>query len=66
LLYDKEHANDVAIIGKTSKFEGTEVHYDNDGWNVLITEDPTSLLFWFDFYETDTSAIGRFSVPAIG
>ncbi len=66
LLYDKEHAGETAIIGKTSKFEGTEIHYDSDGWNVLVTEDPTSLLFWFDFYETDTSAIGRFSVPAIG
>ena len=35
-------------------------------WNKLINEEPSSLLFWFDFFEADSLGLGQFSVPAIG
>lgn len=50
----------------TAEINGTIVTYDADGWNVLINNDPASLLFWFDFYDVTTGEMGKFSVPAIG
>lgn len=34
-------------------------------WSKAISEDPSSLLFWFDFLDTDT-ALGQYSVKAVG
>ena len=34
-------------------------------WNKDIAEDPASLLFWFDFLDTDTT-LGQYSVKAVG
>ena len=36
------------------------------GWNKDVFDDPSSLLFWFDFFDADSLGIGQFSVPAIG
>jgi len=62
LLYSETNPNNehTEIV-----LEEQEVTYAADRWNVLVKQDPTSLLFWFDFYDTDTN-IGKFSVPAIG
>ena len=35
-------------------------------WNKNIILQPSSLLFWFDFFEADNLGLGQFSVPAIG
>lgn len=35
-------------------------------WNKNIIEEPSSLIFWFDFFEADSLGLGQFSVPAIG
>ena len=35
-------------------------------WNKNITENPTSLIFWFDFFDANLPGLGQFSVPAIG
>ena len=35
-------------------------------WNRKITESPSDLLFWFDFFDADSLGLGQFSVPAIG
>lgn len=35
-------------------------------WNKNITKEPSSLLFWFDFFEAESAGLGQFSVPAIG
>lgn len=35
-------------------------------WNKNILDNPASLLFWFDFYDSEALGIGQFSVPAIG
>lgn len=67
LLYDPANKNNEVTIENWKIAEtNVTVTYNADGWNKLIDEDPTELLFWFDFYETDTSSIGRFSIPAIG
>lgn len=62
LLYSETNANTehTEIV-----LQEQEVTYAADRWNVLVKQDPTSLLFWFDFYDTDTN-VGKFSVPAIG
>ena len=37
------------------------------GWNRLVVEDPSQIVFWFDFLEGDPDyGIGRYSVPKIG
>ena len=35
-------------------------------WADHIIDDPSSLLFWFDFFESEKLGLGQFSVPAIG
>ena len=40
--------------------------YTDKGWNKLIDQSPSSLLFWFDFFDADGLGVGQFSVPAIG
>ena len=35
-------------------------------WNKKILEDPSQLIFWFDFFEAESFGIGQFSIPAIG
>ena len=34
-------------------------------WNVNVADDPASLIFWFDFLDTDTT-LGQYSVKAVG
>ena len=36
------------------------------GWNKDVVDDPSNLLFWFDFFNAESIGIGQFSVPAIG
>lgn len=35
-------------------------------WSKKVTECPSELLFWFDFFDADGLGLGQFSVPAIG
>ena len=35
-------------------------------WSSRIVEDPSSLLFWIDFWDADSLGLGQYSVPAIG
>jgi hypothetical protein len=35
------------------------------GWSRNVFEHPESLLFWFEFFETD-GELNKFSVPALG
>ena len=35
-------------------------------WNKDIVDNPSSLLFWFDFFDAESFGLGQFSVPAIG
>lgn len=35
-------------------------------WNKNIVENPSALVFWFDFFEAESLGLGQFSVPAIG
>ena len=34
-------------------------------WNNDVKDDPASLIFWFDFLDTDTT-LGQYSVKAVG
>lgn len=57
LLYDPSGISENEKLGVT---------YGPDGWNSIVMTNPTDLIFWFDFYETDNSLIDKFSIPAIG
>ena len=35
-------------------------------WNKNVIENPSALVFWFDFFEAESLGLGQFSVPAIG
>ena len=35
-------------------------------WNRAIFNDPSSLIFWFDFIDSKQNDLGKYSVPAIG
>ena len=35
-------------------------------WNKNIILEPSSLIFWFDFFDADNLGLGQFSIPAIG
>ena len=35
-------------------------------WNKNIIENPSALVFWFDFFEAESLGLGQFSIPAIG
>ena len=45
-------------------FDGADKNYPL--WNKNIINDPMSLLFWFDFFDSSNSNIEKFSVHAIG
>ena len=38
--------------------------YNN--WSKLVLDSPSSLIFWFDFFDSASIGLGEFSVPAIG
>ena len=35
-------------------------------WNKSVIDDPSQLIFWFDFYDMDNYGLGKFSIKAIG
>lgn len=35
-------------------------------WNKKVFTDPSTLYFWFDFFDAESLGLGQFSVPAIG
>lgn len=41
-------------------------HEKYPGWNKLVYEHPSELLFWFDFLDASGSSLDKYSVPAIG
>lgn len=44
-----------------------EYQDENDGWNVQVIEEPSTINFWFDFLDADEDAdLSKYSVPAIG
>ena len=50
------------IIPTTNKFVKKFI----GPWNKNILENPTNLIFWFDFFDADLPGLGQFSIPAIG
>ena len=63
--YNEDNAKNPNQIVDSDNF------YNDDGefigpWNKMIADEPQSLLFWFDFYNSDALGLGQFSVPAIG
>ena len=61
-IIDKNNFYKTFIIPETNqlveKFIGP--------WNKNITENPTNLIFWFDFFDANSPGLGQFSIPAIG
>lgn len=62
LLYDPYSTDsETYYVGELSEEEK-----EYRGWNRNITEDPSALIFWFDFLDPQDGQMGRYSVPAIG
>ena len=55
-LYDPE----------TTDSDNYYIEGDNKGWNKLVFEAPSQLLFWFDFLDAPDSSLGAYSVSAVG
>jgi len=58
MLYDPSAKGAQHEVSNTLPNNGPTITYNNLGWNKKVKEDPTELLFWFDFYETTMSSIG--------
>ena len=54
----EETINPITGIATLGKYIGP--------WNKRILTDPSSLLFWFDFFDANDLGLGQFSVPTIG
>lgn len=63
--YDSDKAKTPNQIVNSEDFYNDDHEYIGP-WNKTITDEPSSLLFWFDFLEADALGLGQFSVPAIG
>ena len=72
--YDSDKAKIPAYTINTDDFYETiidEHGLESKGnfvgpWNKQIVEDPSSLIFWFDFFEAEAIGLNQFSIPAIG
>lgn len=52
-------------------YQLSETYYSPDngvytGWNKLVREDPSRLIFWFDFLDSQDSALAQYSIPVVG
>ena len=48
----------------TNYFDANDKYYPL--WNKDVINNPTGLIFWFDFFDSFNSEIEKFSIPAIG
>lgn len=66
--------HDYDIIGRrmdstTSKeiqYYSGQYDYGSNGWAKIVTSNPESLIFWFDFLDAEGSNLEKYSVNAIG
>ena len=72
--YDSSHEKIPAYTINKDDFyeiittdEGFETYGNFIGpWNKNIIDNPSGLVFWFDFFEADSLGLGPFSIPAVG
>lgn len=64
--YDKTRYKTLDLA--LEDYYNTYITSGNQGlyWNKLVYTDPSSLLFWFDFLESRSTNLGKYSVKAIG
>lgn len=66
--------NEYGIAGEkkdksTSKeiqYYSAQYDYGSNGWAKIVTSNPESLIFWFDFLDAEGSNLEKYSVNAIG
>ena len=54
--------NVAAKGGEVNREDFNEIKY----WAKLVFEDPSALVFWFDFLDGQKTEVGKYSVSAIG
>lgn len=64
IAYDLLYIYDELLDRDTEYFETNEFH-PKTGWNLNINDDPSKLVFWFDFLDTDGD-IMKYSVKTVG
>ena len=66
LLYNPQSEDNEIYVLKKSTEETFESFNKKQYWNRNVFEDPSQLLFWFDFFDGKTTDLGKYSVKAIG
>ena len=67
--YDYDIVGQVVSNNPTSKeiqYYSGQYDYGSNGWAKIVTSNPESLIFWFDFLEAEGSNLEKYSVSAIG
>lgn len=66
LLYNPQSTdNEIYVLKKESQW--TEAEFKKRRyWNRNVFNSPTQLLFWFDFLDSKTTNLGKYSVKAVG
>lgn len=49
-----------------SRSELSQITYNENGWNVAVSEAPDQLDFWMDFLDSEDSVLSQYSVKKIG
>lgn len=65
-LYNPESADNNVFVIKQDANETETVFKQKRYWNREIFDNPANLLFWFDFLNSKTTNLGKYSVKAIG
>ena len=65
-LYNPESTNnEIFILEKDPEWTDEEFK-KRQYWNRNVFEDPSNLIFWFDFFDGKSTDLGKYSVKAIG
>lgn len=65
-LYDPESTDNDIYVVKQDANETENSFKQKQYWNREIFDNPAGLLFWFDFLNSKTTNLGKYSVKAIG
>ncbi len=65
-LYNPESTDNEIYVIKQEKNETETDFKKKQYWNREIFDNPSGLLFWFDFLDGKTTKLGKYSVKAIG
>lgn len=55
-----------SLTSKEIQYYSGQYDYGSNGWAKIVTSNPESLIFWFDFLDAEGSNLEKYSVNAIG